>query len=367
MLDSTPTSTFPLNTATPGNLSLDRISLGLVGLNFGRWIVLNHLLAESGSRYFHLAALCDANLAKLDNLKTELGPRFTGKTYTSLDEMLDNPEIRVVGLFTGPVKRAELIRKIIRKGKDVITTKPFELDAEAALAVLKEARELGRVVVLNSPAPVLRPDFAKIFEWQKTHRLGQAVAARAEATASYAEKADGSWYDQQELCPVAPIFRIGIYLINDLCNFFHDPESVFVQHSRIRTGRPTPDNAQMGIRYRNGALANVFASFCVEDGDWYRNSLILNFEHGTVYRDVGPVRTNPSRLTLIKCGAGEKRAIVDEVEITQASDSYPWNHFHDMIKGHTPPNMTSPEQIVEGIRIVNAMSRAELANGMATV
>jgi predicted dehydrogenase len=367
MSESTPTSTLPLITTTPGSLVIDRISLGLVGLNFGRWIVLDHLLAEPAFRYFHLAALCDANLVRLDNMKAELGARFTGKTYTSLDEMLDNPEIRVVGLFTGPVKRAELIRKIIRKGKDVITTKPFELDAEAALAVLKEAGELGRVVVMNSPAPVLRPDLAKIFEWQKTHRLGQAIAARTEVTVSYSEKTDGSWYDKQELCPVAPIFRIGIYLINDLCNFFHDPESVFVQHSRIRTGRPTPDNAQMGIRYRNGALANVFASFCVEDGDWYRNSLTLNFERGTVYRDVGPVRSNPSRLTLVNCGAGEKRTIVDEVEINQASDFYSWNHFHDIIKGHTPPNVTSPEQIVEGIRIVNAMSRAELANGMAIV
>jgi predicted dehydrogenase len=367
MSPSTITSPFPIEKVTQTKPSLDRISLGLVGLNFGRWIVLHHLLEEPAFTYFHLAALCDTNSAQLDKMTAELGDRFTGKTYATLDEMLDNPEIKVVGLFTGPVKRAELIRKIIRKGRDVITTKPFEIDAEAALAVLKEAGELGRVVVLNSPAPVLRPDLAKIFEWQKTYHLGQPIAARSEATASYVEKADGSWYDKPDLCPVAPIFRIGIYLINDLCNFFHNPESVFVQHSRLRTGRPTPDHAQMGIQYRSGALVNIFASFCVGDGDWYRNSLILNFEFGTVYRDAGAVRSDPARLTLVGCDGGDKRKIIDEVEIPQASDSYSWGKFHDMINGRTPPNLTTAEQIVEGIRIVNAMSRAELGHGVATV
>ncbi len=349
-------------------LSTDPISLGLVGLNFGRWIVLDHLLTESGGAYFRLDALCDANPAQLDKMRVELGDRFNGKSYSSLDEMLANPEIKVVGLFTGPIKRAELIRKIIRCGKDVITTKPFELDAEAALAVLKEARKLGRIVVLNSPAPALSPEFAKILEWQQKYDLGPAIAARAEVTADYTEKADGNWYDDAKLCPVAPLFRLGIYLLNDLGNFFHHPESVVVQHSRLRTGRPTPDHAQMGIRYRDGALVNIFASFCVGDGDWYRNGLTLNFLRGTVYREMGPIRSEPSRLTLVGLGSGgNKREIVEEFDIVTGAHSYPWKQFHDIMKGWTPPNPVTPEQIVESIQIISAMSRAELGNGMARV
>ena len=341
--------------------------MGLVGLNFGRWVILDHLLNPPAKTYFELAALCDANPARLKDVQAELGDRFTGKTYLSLDEMLTDPEIKVVGLYTGPIKRAELIRKIIRSGRDVMTTKPFELDPEAARSVLEEARELGRVVALNSPSFTLAPDLAKIVEWQKKYDLGMPIAARAEATANYVEKADGGWQGDPLLCPVAPIFRIGIYLLNDLGHFFHQPERVFVQHSRLRTGRATPDHAQVGIRYRNGALVNVFASFCIGDGDYYKNSLVINFERGTVYRSLGPVRTPYPLLTLIGPDEKDQRRVIEEIQIPKESDGYAWADFHAAVQGQPPPNLTSPEQIVEGIRIINALSRAELGDGSAMV
>ncbi len=37
-------------------------------------------------------------------------------------------------------------------------------------------------------------------------------------------------------------------------------------------------NAQLGIRFNNGAIANIYSSFCVDDLQFYRNSLTLNFE-----------------------------------------------------------------------------------------
>jgi predicted dehydrogenase len=147
-----------------------------------------------------------------------------------------------------------------------MTTKPLELDASAALSVLREAREMGRVIHLNSPAPVLPMDISQIMEWQSAYKLGNPVGCRADVWASYTEQADGSWYDDPERCPVAPIFRLGIYLINDLIAIFGEPEEVQVFASRIATGRPTPDTAQLGIRFANGGLANIFSSFCVRDG-----------------------------------------------------------------------------------------------------
>jgi hypothetical protein len=50
--------------------------------------------------------------------------------------LIADPNIPVIGLYTGPVGRAALIHRIIEAGKDVMTTKPFELDSEAALAVM---------------------------------------------------------------------------------------------------------------------------------------------------------------------------------------------------------------------------------------
>ena len=88
-----------------------------------------------------------------------------------------------------------MIRRIVSAGKDVITTKPFELDPRAARGALEEAAALGRVVHLNSPRPRLAADLRQILRWQQQYELGRPVAARAETWCSYREQADGSWYD----------------------------------------------------------------------------------------------------------------------------------------------------------------------------
>jgi predicted dehydrogenase len=260
------------------------IPIGIVGLNYGRWIIEDLLDEKAAGHYFRLAAVSD-----LDSSRAQAMADRTGARKMTFEQILTDPGIPSIGLFTGPSGRAGMIRRIIRAGKDVMTTKPFELDVSEAISVLEEARALGRIVHLNSPAPVLPPDLARIEQWHDEYALGHPIACRADTYASYHEQADGTWYDDARRCPVSPVFRIGIYLINDLVRLFGEPDAVQVLSSRIRTGRPTPDNAQLGIRFKNGALANVFASLCIDDGQRWTNSLTLNYENGTIYRNIGPL------------------------------------------------------------------------------
>ncbi|MEI6520688.1 MAG: Gfo/Idh/MocA family oxidoreductase [bacterium] len=342
---------------------MKKIPIGIIGLNFGRHIV-DQLRTGLGSEYFTVAALCDIDVEKATALVGDSG----AKVYDDIDKLLADPEIPVVGLFTGPNGRAKLLSKIINAGKDVMTTKPFELDTDAALAVLFEAKKLGRVLHLNSPAPLPSPDIAKILEWKEKYNLGLAVGCRTDVWVSYREKADGSWYDDPTRCPVAPIFRLGIYLINDLVPIFGEAERVNLLSSRIFTGRPTPDNAQLGIQFKTGALANIYASFCVLDGDYYRNSLTLNFENGTIYRNVGPGRNEnvSCELTLIQSD-NNKRKVVDNVELNETSGIYQWHNFYKAVNGEKFANEISPEQIVAGLKIINAMIKAEQSGGVAAV
>ena len=115
------------------------VKIGIVGLNFGRWII-EELLFEENAKFFEIAAVCDLDEAKAKSFADTLGV----KAYTSLDKLLADEEIAVVGLYTGPAKRSEILRKIIHAGKDVMTTKPFELDPTAARAV-HQAEQAGRV------------------------------------------------------------------------------------------------------------------------------------------------------------------------------------------------------------------------------
>lgn len=333
------------------------IPIVIVGLNFGSH-VCELLSSRPGGVY--LAAVCDQDVFKAE----EIGRRYGVRVFTDLDEALACPEFPVIGLFTGPNGRASLLQRILAAGKDVMTTKPFERNSVAAAEILAEARRLGRVLWLNSPSQALSPDLTFIQEIATQHSLGRPVAARAEIWASYREKSDGSWYDNPTHCPVAPIYRLGIYLINDLIRLLGPVEQVQVQSSHIFTERPTPDQGLVSLRFRSGALASVFASFCIDDGDKYRNSLTVNYESGTIYRNAGPNQisgnsaTDGCQICLVARGK-LGREVRSSRWVSMCSGEYDWSGFAQSIRDRTPPDSKTIETIVSALQVIEAMAVSE--------
>ena len=344
---------------------MKKLRIGIVGLNFGEKIV-EELKKEYGSSYFEVAAVCDINTERAAEVSGNTGI----KAYIGIDDLLMEKDIPVIGLFVPPVGRADLIEKIILTGRDVITTKPFELDADKALAVLKKAKKIGRIIHLNSPSPLPTPDIDQIKKWIEKYNLGRPIACRCDTWTSYREDYEGNWYDEPEKCPVAPIFRIGIYLVNDIVRLFGKAEKVQVMHSRLFTGRPTPDNAQVGIMFKNGAICNIFASFCINDVQTHKNSLLVNYEKGTVYRNVEPMKyTWTDRFSKMTVVAFDKdnNNIIEHATVEGISGDYQWDLLYKAVTGEKLEGEITPEEIVEGIRIINAMARAEKSGYMESV
>ncbi|HEX4139703.1 MAG TPA: Gfo/Idh/MocA family oxidoreductase [Candidatus Methylacidiphilales bacterium] len=335
------------------------LSLAVVGLAFGRHI-LGSLRYPPASNLFKLTAVSDLR----ENVASEVGAEFGVNSYTSLEKMLQDEDIDVVGLYTQPSGRAKLLREILRAGKDVMTTKPFELDAEEAEDVLREAQSLGRVIHLNSPSPELTLDLFQIQTWAHEHELGRLVSARGEVWAPYREKADGSWMDNPMLCPGGSMMRFGIYLMNDIIHLAGPVENVNLISSRIRTGRPTPDNALLTMSFGSGCLASIFTSFCVDDGDRYSNGLTLNYERGTIYRNVGPAngpaKSDYSNLALVM-REGEKRQLVAEKSFNEYSGVYQWQALHRAITEGESISDGYIQRIVEGVKVLEAMRGAAVS------
>ena len=342
-----------------------KVPIVIVGLHFGQHILREHIVRGGGSKYFQLAGVCSKEAELTRKVAEELGVR----AYESIEQILADERIPAVGLFTGPVGRAELVSQCVRAGKHVITTKPFELDPDRALTAFRDARAFKRVIHLNSPSPLPGEDIKKIDEWRKEYNLGRPVGCRAEAWASYREQPDGSWYDDPERCPVAPIFRLGIYLINDMVRIFGAAEKVSVMSSRMLTGRPTPDNAQLAIQFHKGEQASIYASFCVGDGENWKNSMAIHFERGTIYRNVGPLPADyapgQGHLSLVMA-RGEKRTI-KHATTKSISGDYQWDAFYKAIQGEKLHGEITAAHIAEGLRIIAAMRRAELSGKVETV
>lgn len=343
--------------------NLKKIKMGIVGLNFGKAIVRQIRETDAG-QYIELSAICDLDKEKTDMMSGDLGV----KAYYELDDLLEDPEIAAVGLFTGPAGRAGYLRKIIRSGRDVVTTKPFEMDPDEALSVLREARELGRTIHLNSPAPLLSDDLLMINEWQEKYQLGRPVAFHYSVWKSVREEPSGSWYDDLERCPAAPVYRIGIYLINDIVRILGEADCVNVMTSQLFTKRPTADNAQIGIKFKNGAIGTIFASFCVLDSLWGTNKLVLNYENGTVYKYIRPSAgddfesDDTPNLFLDQA----KKPLVS-AKCVRKSGQYQWQTFYQIVNGEKIDVDLKLEEIVEGVKIVNAMKRATFSGATEKV
>ncbi|NNM87766.1 MAG: Gfo/Idh/MocA family oxidoreductase [Phycisphaerae bacterium] len=336
----------------------NKLNIGFVGLNFGHWVIEEQILSGPGAPLFDLVGICDQNVALLKSRAVQYGVR----AFDSLDSILAEKNIDVIGLFTPPVGRAELVRRVIRAGKHVITTKPFERNSAAALAVLQEARSLGRTVHINSPGPLLTADWQQVEHWRRQYNLGRPIAAHFSTWASYREKPDGTWLDDPERCPVAPIFRLGIYSINDMVRLLGPAESVQVAGTRLMTGRATSDNAHLTLQFKNAAIGSIFASFCVNDGNFYADTMVLNFENGTVYINAGaPGQTREIVPLQLVLRAGETCRVVDQGVVPRAkrAGSYQWDVLYRAISGEQIADVVTPEQVAHAIAIVEAMAIAQ--------
>lgn len=349
------TMTIPLD---PSTLSLKPVRIAVVGLRFGD--AMARLIHDELPCY-EITAVCDQLRDRADSLAAYTG----AKALYDLDSVLSDPSIEAVALFTGPRGRAEIAGRILAAGKHLLTTKPFELDAIAQDRVLRQAVEAGLVVHLNSPSPLPAEDIRLIRRWQEEYDLGRIVALRAETWANYREKADGGWYDEDSACPAAPITRLGIYFLNDFFPLLGEVNRVQVMQSRLFTGRPTADNAQITAEFANGCLANVFASFCIDDGDPYRDEVTLNFQNGTVRRFVH--RTPDRRMHVDHAELSLTRAghPVERVELPGGAYAgwYEWEAFVRAVRGDNSVPRVMERETAYGTRLLDAVARS-VASGL---
>jgi predicted dehydrogenase len=328
----------------------------ILGANFGAKIA-RQLIAAPGT--VRVAGVCDLDQPKAHALANELNV----SVYASLDQVLADPNVEAVGVFTGPIGRARLIECIIQAGKHVMTTKPFELDPAEAARAFAAAEQHRRVLHLNCPAPVPAADLAAIREWLASADLGRPVALLARTWGDYHEVADGSWMDDPARCPGGPLFRLGVYFLNDFAGLLGRPTEVHVQHARVRTGRPTPDNAQISIAYEGGALATILTSFCVRDGQPYRDDVEIACERGTIRRwmirsgDLDMSRDH-AVVELQRAGHPVRRVVTATGDY---AGWYAWPAFQAAVRGLPGSVPHNASETIAGVRLLAALSRAALS------
>jgi predicted dehydrogenase len=94
-----------------------------------------------------IAGVYDPALAATDGVRERFP--FVRQVYSSLDELLADPEVSAIDIATRPAERPELILRAIDAGKHVLAQKPLAPDLDAAKRVIAAAAEKGVRLAVN--------------------------------------------------------------------------------------------------------------------------------------------------------------------------------------------------------------------------
>jgi predicted dehydrogenase len=334
---------------------MERLSIAVVGLSSGESAVQD-LFGGVGERFCRVTAVCDSNTEKVRRIckKCDAAP------YNDLGALLTDSEVQAVALFTSPVGRATSVEKIVRAGKDVITSNPIDLDPNRTIGVLEEARNSGRVVHLNSPCTPVTADMEQIAFWRRRFDLGEPLNARSENWAPPDKTIRGKWYENPRRCPIIPILRLGVSAINDLVQVFGPGEAVQLVQARQFTKFAPPDHACATIRFRGGGIASVSTSLGMGFPEVHGARLVVNYQNGSIIRKVPSEKDGKVELALRRPGhEGGLLTKFSYFSPAECSGHPQWEAFHRATQGRTTASEIVSEQIVDGVKILSALAKSQ--------
>lgn len=162
---------------------MTKLRLGVLGLGEGRSI----MSAALNSAMWELAQICDLNEALCKERATE----FNFSRYTTrFDDMLADPSIDVIGIYTPDPLHAEHIRMSLCAGKHVICTKPLIDNLQDARSLLEAQKKSGRLVFVGQSSRFFAPMIRQRQDYE-AGKHGNIFSVEAEYNA------DNRWFLQK--------------------------------------------------------------------------------------------------------------------------------------------------------------------------
>ncbi|MCR2050872.1 Gfo/Idh/MocA family oxidoreductase [Acetatifactor muris] len=127
-----------------------KYTMGVLGLGEGRSIIS----AVLNSDLWDLGCICDLS----EELCKERCQEFSITNYTTdYNEMLRNPLIEVIGIYTPDQLHATHIKMALEAGKHVICTKPLMVSLEEANTLLAVQKRTGKTVFVGQSSRYFEP------------------------------------------------------------------------------------------------------------------------------------------------------------------------------------------------------------------
>ena len=198
------------------------------------------------------------------------GKELEIEATSDLDSILNNPEIKLISIASTNATHAELAAKAMRSGKSVLSEKPMGETLTEAQIMLKAEKESGEFLQIGFEAR-----YSKLYmqakEWINQGLIGTPVNCHCRYYCSEGHR-KGTWRSN------SPGSLIGEKLSHyiDLQRWFFDDEveDVYAVNSpNVVTYFNHPDNHQITMRFKNGAIGNV--NFIMYLGETYHTDPLM--------------------------------------------------------------------------------------------
>lgn len=288
-----------------------------------------------------LHTICDLDAARLKTMK-EKYPEV--EAAESLDDILNNDEIKAVAVATPAVTHFELAKKVLLGGKDVFVEKPLALKVGEGEELVKLSEEKERILMVDHILQY-HPAVVKLKQMIKDNELGKLNYI-------YSNRLNIGKVRREEniLWSFAPHdISLIISIVGEL------PETV-LSHGAVYLQHDVEDVTLTFMRFRNGVNAHMFVSWLNPFKE--QKFVVVGNRKMAVFDDVAD-----NKLVVfpheIQWANGVPVASKAEQEIINVEMKEPLKesckHFIDCVKERKSPLTDG----MEGLRVLEVLQKAQ--------
>jgi predicted dehydrogenase len=245
------------------------IRVGLAGVGFMSWI---HYLAYQKVRGVKVAAICSRDAKKRSGdwrgIQGNFGPpgeqidASKMKAYSSIDELIDDPNIDLIDNCLPPQMHADISIRALKAGKHVFVEKPMALTAAECNKMVAAAEKSGKQILVGHVLPYF-PEYAHARKVIDSGKYGKVIGGSFKRVIS-----DPLWlkdfYDPK---------RVGGPLVD-----LHVHDAHFI---RLLFGMPT-------AVYSQGRMRGEVVEYCNTLFKFEDPSLVVNATSGVINQQGRP-------------------------------------------------------------------------------
>lgn len=258
--------------------------VGIVGSGM---IARHHAKAITEARGLHVAAV----LSRSEERAKEFAAEAECSAYTSMNAMLDNPEVRIVSICTPSGAHMEPAMAAIKAGRHVVVEKPLEITLDRCDQMINAADNFG--VQLGGIFQSRFFEAARVVKSAaEAGRFGDLVLADAYVkwyrSQSYYD--NGGWKGTRAYDGGGALMNQSIHAI-DLLLWIAGPVSEVQAYTAVRghRGIEVEDTAVATLRFENGAVGVIEGSTAVYPG--FLKRIEVSGTRGTAILEEEELRT----------------------------------------------------------------------------